>query len=169
MNKVCPALVSNTTLTPEIKQHIIDNRSYNPLTPHNTIAFRKLQTEIDLLKNRKQESTYQTLLEIHLHGTHKRLNVGITDISTPEFHAEIKEWSCWKSVVGQLFAYNIADPKRELRAYFFGKPPSKELIRNIMNVMKSSGIVPYTVDATIDTLVITNLESNVEERVRIDF
>ena len=37
------------------------------------------------------ESTYQTALEQVLGGTHKRLGVyGISDITTDEFHAEIK-------------------------------------------------------------------------------
>ena len=81
------------------------------------------------------EQDYQKALECILGGKHHVGSNGISDITTGEFHAEIKYWRNWKSVIGQLSAYNAASPKNELRAYFFGQQPPPDKTQNIMNII----------------------------------
>ena len=52
--------------------------------------------------NFSRENFYQVLIEKWVHGKHKNLICGRTDISTHNRHAEIKEWRLWKSGMGQL-------------------------------------------------------------------
>ena len=82
---------------------------------------KQVTLELSYYKNRKNEPFFQTLLEQHLGGTHKTLYNGITDVTTNDLHAGIKEWKCWKEAVGQLTCYNKADPKPRLALYLFGK------------------------------------------------
>lgn len=101
----------------------LDNETES-FTRENFIA---LQLELQYYKNRKTEIFYQLLLESVLDGGHKKLSVGVTDITTSDCHAEIKEWKSWKEAVGQLNSYNVVDPKRNLAVYLFGvySPASK--------------------------------------------
>lgn len=72
----------------------------------------------------KKEAFYQRILEQHLEGSHATLRgFGITDITTNNRHAEIKNWAHWKQLVGQVLTYNFASPRPELQAYFFGDIP----------------------------------------------
>lgn len=82
---------------------------------------RQLRFEIQKLKNKKDEPYYQTILERYYSATHKKLNCGVTDITTDTFHAEIKEWPSWKEAFGQLMVYNTEDPRDNLICFFFGK------------------------------------------------
>lgn len=81
----------------------------------------KLLLELQYYKNRKNEKFYQLLVENYLGGTHKTLPCGITDVTTDDCHAEIKEWKCWKEAIGQLTCYNKVDPKPKLHMYMFGR------------------------------------------------
>lgn len=85
------------------------------------------------LKNKKSESFYQSLLELCTGASHKTLQCGVTDVSTDEFHAEIKQWDCYKEGVGQLMCYNSEDPKGEIRLYMFGSysPKAKRKAHNV--------------------------------------
>jgi hypothetical protein len=83
----------------------------------------KLQQEVRLLRSfmkKRNEKFYQNIVEKHLNGKHKKVETGITDVTNDTTHAEIKQWSMFKFLVGQLQAYNHSDPKDELHAYFFG-------------------------------------------------
>lgn len=123
--KVCPALQNDVELTDQVKQYILDNKIYKVETLKNSVALTKkidsLQMQLDIALNKKSEKVYQKLLEKHLGGTHKTLDCGITDITTDDFHAEIKHWPDWKAGVGQLKVYNASDPRPSLRLYLFGK------------------------------------------------
>lgn len=103
--------------------------------PLSTID-KKNDDFVDLLKrvekleqamkvNTNIEKHYQALVEKMTNGTHKRLECGVTDITTNEFHAEIKRWIAWKEALGQILAYNCFDEKCELRVYFFGEYSKK--------------------------------------------
>lgn len=76
---------------------------------------------INRLGKKKQEDYYQMLLEKHFKSGHLSLENGVTDISTDIMHAEIKNWDCDKKALGQLIYYNAVSPRKDLRAYFFGK------------------------------------------------
>jgi hypothetical protein len=69
----------------------------------------------------RREKFFQSILEKHFDATHKKLACGETDITTEMFHAEIKEWSCYKEAIGQLICYNAFDPRHDLRVYLFGR------------------------------------------------
>lgn len=90
-----------------------------------------LKAKIDLCLSevnaaKQKECFYQNILESHLNGKHKKLPRGETDITTDAFHAEIKNWDCYKEAFGQLLAYNKDDPRNELRVYLFGKTPRQK-------------------------------------------
>lgn len=70
------------------------------------------------------ERRYQHALQKSLGYGHKFLPCGISDVTTPEKHIEIKRWSAWKHSLGQLLAYNYCDPKKQLEAHMFGEYPS---------------------------------------------
>jgi hypothetical protein len=71
------------------------------------------------------ERFYQLLLERRLQergvvGGHMMTANGITDVTTPHEHVEIKHWRAWKAALGQLVAYQSCAPRRRLTACFFG-------------------------------------------------
>lgn len=80
-----------------------------------------LQEKLHYQTSKRNEDFYQAMLEKHFNATHKRLSVGITDITTDDAHIEIKRWSCWKEALSQLLLYNRADPKEHIHACFFEK------------------------------------------------
>lgn len=70
-----------------------------------------------------RESFYQLHLEKLLGGGHLVLGQKETDITTADFHAEIKYCTAWTCGIKQLKDYQRLLPKRELRLYLFGKKP----------------------------------------------
>ena len=100
--------------------------------------FNKLKQDLLFYKNKKNEAFYQAILEKFLMGTHKKLQSGITDITTDTCHAEIKEWCCYKEGIGQLMAYNVCDPKELLEMYMFGNYSNgcKDAAANIISACK---------------------------------
>lgn len=79
------------------------------------------------------ERAYQQALQKKYNYGHKHLKCGITDITTPTKHIEIKKWNCWKESLGQLLAYNHYDKKPELEAHMFGNYAEykKEIAREV--------------------------------------
>jgi len=102
-----------------------------------------LNIQIGFLKNQKNEDFYQKIVEMHLQGTHKRLTIGVTDVTNDTIHAEIKKWDDFKNAIGQLVAYNIEDPKERLQIYFFGKY-GKTNKENAANCVKKANMEVYT-------------------------
>lgn len=97
------------------------------------IIFNKLTTS----NNPKvYEKVYQKALERKYGYGHKRLPCGITDITTPDKHIEIKRWSQNKQAIGQLLAYNYYDEKNILEAHLFGEYPveKKEIAKKIFKL-----------------------------------
>lgn len=112
--KACPGTRETIELTDEIKQHILDNKIYKVIhQPRN---------------NKRTEIFYQACIEKFLGGTHKRLKCGITDVTTDDTHAEIKNWDSWKSALGQLICYNGEDPKPNLQVFLFGTPIKRKVV-----------------------------------------
>ena len=73
-------------------------------------------------------------MEQYLGGTHVKLKIGITDVTTDTLHAEIKVWEDWKMAVGQLTCYNNELPKEELHLYCFGKYGEKAKKAAVENI-----------------------------------
>ena len=110
------------------------------------------------------ESIYQTALEQVLGGTHMRMGIyGISDITTDQFHAEIKTWPNWRTMLSQLLIYNMASFRIELRAYVFGERPktyTDDDMKSVLNVFAKYDITMY--HATImseNQIRITNLST----------
>lgn len=142
--KTCSAKENDIVLTDDIKQHILDNHEYRVKRSDHTVV-KKLRDEIMFLKDKKNEVVFQRMLEKLLGGGHKRLPSGVTDITTDEFHAEIKNWDGWKEAVGQLLVYNSDDERKELRLYFFGKEPGQKCKENVLRKLKHFKICPFFV------------------------
>jgi hypothetical protein len=101
--KSCPKLLNDIELTDEIKDYILANRVYDPnkkiiTTPNLLEKLGNLQIENAILKNKKDESFYQLIVEKYLGGTHSRNKNGITDVTTDKIHAEIKRWKFYKDL-----------------------------------------------------------------------
>ncbi len=109
------------------------------------------------------EAVYQHALEQVLQGTHMRLDIyGISDITTDQFHAEIKEWQSWRGSISQLLLYNMASPRKELRVYFFGERPSSitdDVLKTITGILKKFDIASFHAQISESELQIINLET----------
>lgn len=165
---MCAAVLENIELTDEIKEYILRNRIYKapPPPPAHVIkieaakearrdkleeTIKKLTEEVNELKikltmmtaNKKNEEFYQMIVEKHLGGTHKRLECGITDITTSNIHAEVKCWDRFNDVYGQLIRYNNEDPKDRLQVYMFGTT-TKKIMKHAVAAMKSVNFEVYT-------------------------
>lgn len=162
----CPACVHLIELTEDVKAFVLQNRIFKP-EQHTRASsdtkssmkknshIIKLALELQYYKNKKSEHFYQLLLENMLNGTHKTLDSGITDVTTDCLHAEIKEWTNWKSAIGQLVCYNMSDPKEQLHAYFFGKRPKD--VNTIFEIAAKCNIKPFEiVHCEDDSSVIIN-------------
>ena len=121
---------------------------------------KQIKLELQLIKNKKNEVYYQNILENLLEGTHKKLDAGITDITTDTFHAEIKQWDCWKEAIGQLQSYNCWDPKEEMRLYLFGKY-SDACKQTATKVITQLGIRVFDCIDVNDGVDIYDMESNI--------
>ncbi len=100
------------------------------------------------------ENVYQKHLEAILHGGHVDYGIyGITDITTDDFHAEIKSWKSWKNVIGQLTSYNHASARLELRSYMYGDLPNKKKLESI-----KAYINVFHIEICQETLTITDLK-----------
>jgi len=116
------------------------------------------------MASQHSEVIYQKALEQVLGGTHQRMGIyGISDITTDEFHAEIKEWTRWRTMLSQLLIYNIASFRPELRAYVFGERPKSYKDNDMISILKvfsTYGIKLYQVTIMSKTKIqITNLST----------
>ena len=125
----------------------------------NSVDVQKLLLDLQYYKNKRNEQFYQLMLQQHLKVTHKTLSFGVTDITTDDCHAEIKEWSCWKEAVGQLTCYNIVDPKPNLAIYLFGKYGGhcKKVAKDIMT---QANFHVYEFKERDDMFIIEDLTTN---------
>lgn len=136
----------------------------------STIIFKhKISTSIAIIANNYKnnivqfdlnykEKYYQEIIEELLDGKHKILKSGITDVTNNDTHAEIKHWSKWKFLVGQLLAYNNCDCKPNLHAYMFGNY-SEQNKMIALDVFEKYNIIPFEFVNNYDSgkLLIVNL------------
>jgi len=92
---------------------------------------------------KKNENFYQKVVEEYLNGSHQRLDVGITDITTDSIHAEIKHWRMFKNAIGQLISYNNEMPRERLQIYLFGDYDVQKK-NKIVDCIRKSNIEVYT-------------------------
>lgn len=103
----------------------------NTVTKQNELI-QTMTTELENLKDQKKELYYQRFLEKHFQASHKVTKYGITDITTEEFHIEIKQWRNFKNCLGQLRCYNHGDNKG-LIAAFFGDYKDKQKVIDLFS------------------------------------
>lgn len=92
------------------------------------------------------EIYYQKRMEAKYSGNHMGTAAGVTDVTTPLFHMEIKRGSRWKNGVGQLLRYNAVEPRSELRLCLFAFPTlttSLEMKTKIIQTCYGSNIDLY--------------------------
>lgn len=141
--KPCHPIVSNAPPHDQIdymeqKLEQSTHPSIETISHEKDSIISALKLELQARKDRKHESFYQKLLEGHLGGTHKRLSIGETDVTTDTCHAEVKRWKCWKEALGQLMAYKCAEDKEHLQVYFFNNKYGRK--EQATNVFKQFGI-----------------------------
>ena len=123
-----------------------NNKRFELLEQKNNERFELLEQENKLLKEQLSqvrnvdkllEKDYQIRLEKLFPGcSHQKNKYGITDITTPELHIEIKNWYNYKYCVGQLITYNLANPIKKLLAAFFGDTNFMERAIEVMHQVK---------------------------------
>ena len=106
-----------------------------------------------------KEKYYQQIIEELLGGKHKILKSGITDVTNEDTHAEIKHWSKWKFLVGQLLSYNNCDCKPNLHAYMFGHYPEQNKMI-ALKVFEKYDIIPFEFINNPGKLLLVNLITN---------
>jgi hypothetical protein len=146
------------------KDAVKTNENLKQNIEHVQSENEKLKLQIQMLQAKKNEDFYQNILEKHFNATHKRLQIGITDITTDDTHIEIKRWCNWRQAFAQLILYNSHDPKEKLHACFFGEytQPAKDLA---IAALKHQNIVCFELSQTHDVINMTNLEDNSQEVV----
>jgi len=97
---------------------------------------------------KKNEKYYQQLLERLLGAKHLYIQgVGYTDLTTDDAHIEVKKWSDYHVVPGQLAKYNHVAPRARQCAYFFGPTPDKKRLALIRDLMGKFSIEMFSFDA----------------------
>jgi regulator of replication initiation timing len=130
-----------------------DKVSINKLVKEN----EKLKAQLHQLQARKKECFYQNILEKHFKATHKKLPIGITDITTDDTHVEIKRWNCWRDAFAQLILYNSHDPKEKLYACFFGE--YTQSAKNLaIQSLKQQNITCFELMQTDNIIYMVNLD-----------
>ncbi len=113
----------------------------------NILAQQAAQIRALQRGSKKHEAYFQQLLEKKLCA--KRLHiegVGTTDLTTADAHVEIKRWTRYHEVPGQLAKYQQGCPRNNSVVYFFGMPPSLNRLEQIINLMTAHGIQMYSID-----------------------
>lgn len=113
------------------------------------------ESRLESLEGKRNEMYYQKFLEKYLGATHKKTKYGITDITTSDYHIEIKPWYHYKQALGQLLSYNFKNDKK-LSAYFFGTIKNDKKV-DIIELYKSKGVEVYEFIDTIDGIKINCL------------
>uniref|UniRef100_A0A6C0E1N9 Uncharacterized protein n=1 Tax=viral metagenome TaxID=1070528 RepID=A0A6C0E1N9_9ZZZZ len=113
-----------------------------------------LKILMNIVTERRNEKYYQTSLEKMLGASHKVTKYGITDISTDDFHLEIKHWNNYKSALGQILSYNHNDNKRLIVA-FFGECNRKD---DIIQLFQDNFIDVWILHDTPDSIAIEKFE-----------
>jgi hypothetical protein len=160
--KQCPKLLHDIELTDEIKEYILQNRIYKQKKVNSASIlqkFEKLTIEVNALKHKKTEVFYQAIVEKYLGGTHSKNDAGVTDVTTDNIHAEIKELISFKSAIGQLLSYNVSSPKKELQVYIFNNSNKKKM-QIAANIFKELDIKVFTFDVLSEKVDIIEYQTN---------
>lgn len=135
---------------------IANNKNNDKNYVNNIVNFDSNKIIKKNIENKEKEKYYQEIIEELLSGKHKTLKSGITDVTNEDTHAEIKHWSKWKFLVGQLLAYNNCDCKPNLHAYMFGDYPEQNKII-ALEVFEKYDITPFEFINEPGKLLLVNL------------
>ena len=123
------------------------------------LKIRDLEEEVYNLKKssnnttvEKNEAYYQKILVEKGFGNHEVVTLGITDITGPNIHIEIKNWKEWIKASGQLDAYNFCSPKTFQAIYFFGEPPTTKKLVEIIKFLESKYIRMFSFHTIDDSI-----------------
>lgn len=92
------------------------------------------------------EEFYQKQAENYFKGTRKTTILGIIDIYTDDKIIEIKEWSYWKTAIGQILSYGYLYPNHQKIILFFGNRPVTDKYEKIIKIaqMYNIGLMDYS-------------------------
>lgn len=95
------------------------------------------------------EKYYQALLHKHVGGTREvKCRYGFVDVLTEDAIYEVKCWSCYKNVIGQLVGYESCFKGRKKVAVLFGKPfRDRTKKRHVVELLKSHHIEVWMYDS----------------------
>lgn len=88
-----------------------------------------------------------------------KLPIGITDITTDEMHAEIKEWNLWKHALGQLIVYNCSRKRDRLCMFLFGKYAAAAK-KTAVETLLQQNIEPYEVNIHHNQFTIRDMRTS---------
>ena len=134
---------------------INNNRNYNINFINN--LENKLE-KINIIKY--SEQYYQIALENYYKCGHVKFKTGITDLTSDEFHGEIKNLRSWREVIGQLLTANKHLKRNKLRAYLFGYDTANK--KDIIDDIQSFNIEVYVLRDIDNKIFMTNMQTNEE-------
>ena len=117
---------------------------------------------------KKNEAYYQQILVNMGYGDHEIYSLGISDITGPDTHIEIKNWKDWIKASGQLDVYNFCLPKQFNAVYFFGEPPKSKKLKDITTFLKSKRVKMFSFH-TIDDSITDHWIDDTEDHLRTFF
>lgn len=156
----CPTLAADIQLTHEVVEYVLANREYRP--PPVEDLSNKFHNEFMELKQHCAQQfalirAHQHVIELVLEGHDRVKQLGVTDITTDEFHAEIEEWDRWKDAFGRLFLGNRLDKRDDLRLYLYGAKPKNEIVKAIVSTCKAMDVGAYAVTLNRNRSLIQDL------------
>ena len=168
-----PVNQDNTPIAPHIiidkdafnqMKEAVKNEILNALVTSNNLS--PTQPPVENNYDFTQEKFFQKVLESIYGGSHMKFDGGESDITTNEAHIEIKRWTCWKEIEGQLSAYNYFSKRDKLIACCFG--PYQDYNKNIAyQVLTSKSIEVFDCQFCEKTNMFTYLNMTTNEKREI--
>ena len=95
------------------------------------------------------EKHYQQLLHKHVGGKREVCcKYGFVDVLTEDAIYEVKVWTCYKDVLGQLSGYSLCFPGRRKVAVLFGRPYKDRVKkREVVQLLKQYGLEVWMYDS----------------------
>ena len=146
----------------------VKNEILNDLVTINNLSASQpsKQPQVENNYDFTQEKFFQKVLESIYGGSHMKFEGGESDITTDDAHVEIKRWTCWKEIEGQLSAYNYFSKRNKLIACCFGS--YQDFNKNIAyQVLTSKGIEVFDCQFCEKTRIFTytNMTTNDQREI----
>ena len=119
-------------------EKIVQNQSMSIISLNKMVEEMQVKLNTSTI-SKKNEAYYQAILVKKGFGDHVRLNLGITDLTGPNHHIEVKNWKDW------IKAYKAV--------YFFGYPPKSKKLKDVTDFLKSKRVKMFSFHSVDDSII----------------